>query len=163
MVWTLLLEQYLAGPHGHCTVWDCLNRLGLFETSNQTSGICTLSLPWPCSILVLLGWARICRLFKEPRNRFPAWWNWFLGIDSWAPWALTNTGFGSHSHYCTYVQQQRPKPVERRPNTASCPAQLEEVGGGAMIRSIQRCNTMATLTFEEFRLKEATMYEVYVL
>ncbi len=24
-------------------------------------------------------WARICKPFKEPRNRFPAWRNWFLG------------------------------------------------------------------------------------
>jgi hypothetical protein len=59
--------------------------------------------------------ARICKLFKEPRSRFPAWWagtttlfdiparqatqaggidslrNWFFGIDSWAL-TFTNTG-----------------------------------------------------------------------
>ncbi len=29
--------------------------------------------------------ARICKLCKEPRNRYPAWRNRFFGIDSWAP------------------------------------------------------------------------------
>ncbi len=29
--------------------------------------------------------ARICKPFKRSRNRFPAWRNRFLGIDSWAP------------------------------------------------------------------------------
>jgi hypothetical protein len=29
--------------------------------------------------------ARICKPFKEPGNRSPAWRNRFLGIDSWAP------------------------------------------------------------------------------
>jgi hypothetical protein len=37
---------------------------------------------------ILLSRARICKPFKEPRNRFPAWRNLFLGFDSWAP----NTG-----------------------------------------------------------------------
>jgi hypothetical protein len=27
---------------------------------------------------------QICKPFKEPKNRFPAWRNRFLGIDSWA-------------------------------------------------------------------------------
>ncbi len=30
--------------------------------------------------------------FKEPRNRFPAWRNRFLGIDTWAPETFTNSG-----------------------------------------------------------------------
>ncbi len=34
--------------------------------------------------------ARICKPFKEPRNRFP--WIRFLGIDSVAPETFTNTG-----------------------------------------------------------------------
>ncbi len=57
--------------------------------------------------------ARICKPFKEPRNRFSAWragtsnpvfrtgspdyigWrNRFLGIDSWTPYTFTNTGSG---------------------------------------------------------------------
>jgi hypothetical protein len=28
--------------------------------------------------------ARIFKPFKEPKNRFPAWQNRFLGIDCWA-------------------------------------------------------------------------------
>jgi len=50
--------------------------------------------------------ARICKPFKEPRNRFSAWRagtitlfdvparqaTWAAGIDSWAPEAFTNTG-----------------------------------------------------------------------
>jgi hypothetical protein len=37
-------------------------------------------------------WARICKPFKKHRNRFPAWRNRFLGIDSWAPKSLTKSG-----------------------------------------------------------------------
>ncbi len=33
-------------------------------------------------------WARVCKSFKKPRNRFPAWRNRFLGSLN-----LTNTGF----------------------------------------------------------------------
>ncbi len=33
--------------------------------------------------------ARICKPFKEPRNRFPPWRNRFLGFDSWAPETFT--------------------------------------------------------------------------
>ncbi len=36
--------------------------------------------------------ARICKPFKEPRNRFPVWRHQFLGKDTWAPWTFTNTG-----------------------------------------------------------------------
>jgi hypothetical protein len=32
---------------------------------------------------------RICQPFKEPMNRFLAWRNRFLGIDSWAPETFT--------------------------------------------------------------------------
>jgi hypothetical protein len=38
--------------------------------------------------------ARICKPYKEPRNRFPALRNRFLGIDSGAPEMFTNTGSG---------------------------------------------------------------------
>ncbi len=31
-----------------------------------------------------LSRVRICKPFKEPRNRKPTWWNRFLGIDYWA-------------------------------------------------------------------------------
>ncbi len=36
--------------------------------------------------------ARIGKPLKEPRNRFPAWRNRFLGIDFWTPQTFTNTG-----------------------------------------------------------------------
>jgi hypothetical protein len=49
--------------------------------------------------------------FKEPRNRFPAWWagttvlvdigwqNRFLGIDSKAPEPFTNSGSGQKAYH----------------------------------------------------------------
>ncbi len=113
-----------------------------------------LSLPWPCSILVLLGWARIFRPFKEPRNRFPAWCNRsrnrFLGSISayinglWIPFPLLYIFTTAEAEALRETTQHGVLPC----------LQLEEMGGGAMIRSIQRCNTMATLTLEEFRRTE---------
>ncbi len=38
--------------------------------------------------------ARICKPFKKPKNRFPAWRNRFLGVYSWAPKMLKNSGSG---------------------------------------------------------------------
>jgi hypothetical protein len=40
--------------------------------------------------------ARICKPFMEPRNRFPAWRNPFLGVDSWAHLTFTNKVSGLH-------------------------------------------------------------------
>ncbi len=47
-----------------------------------------------------VSWARICKPFKESRNRFPAslpcltgppgWQNRFIWIDSWALWTFTH-------------------------------------------------------------------------
>ncbi len=53
--------------------------------------------------------ARICKPFKDPRNRFTAWRNRFLGIDSWAPKTFKNTGSGmqvrhlSQEPFCFFV------------------------------------------------------------
>jgi hypothetical protein len=32
-----------------------------------------------CTVYTVQYRASICRSFKDPRNRFPAWWNRFLG------------------------------------------------------------------------------------
>ncbi len=45
-------------------------------------------------------WARICKPFKESRNRFPAWLNWFLGSLNrykYGLWIIINRTRTPHS------------------------------------------------------------------
>jgi hypothetical protein len=68
---------------------------GVIELSLSASDCVSFNLPFPSltatvvlpvtySILIIIR-ACICKPFRESRNRFPAWRNRFLGIDSWAP------------------------------------------------------------------------------
>ncbi len=71
-------------------IWHMISSVVLIWKLNNR--ICrTDRVGWAACLLLHAYRARICKPFKEPRNRFPDRRNWFLGIDSWAPSTFTNT------------------------------------------------------------------------